>query len=131
MHSGDQSVSLAFARVGEANEQTNFQVAGLQYEILIVTNTKYAAMQHVVAKHTASCHGTIRWHRDAIGSLVKNCFPCLVLELTNYFTIDIVVFRIIHPNSQKFCLGKNRSIFIIILLFYSTILFFFFKFIQH
>lgn len=46
MHSGDQSVSLAFARVGEANEQTNFQVAGLQYEILIVTNTKYAAMQH-------------------------------------------------------------------------------------
>lgn len=37
-----------FSRIRELakREQTNFQVAGLQYEILIVTNTKYAAMQH-------------------------------------------------------------------------------------
>lgn len=39
---------IGFSRIRELAkcEQTNFQVAGLQYEILIVTNTKYAAMQH-------------------------------------------------------------------------------------
>lgn len=117
---------LSRSRELAKREQTNFQVAGLQYEILIVTNTKYAAMQHVVAKHTASCHGTIRWHRDAIGSLVKNCFPCLVLELTNcklfynrYCYLESFILILKNFASAKI----DRSL---LLFSYFTLLFFFF-----